>query len=103
MPQDPNDEAASGLLERIRATRAAADGKQARKVRTERNPIMTTLTTDTLKEIIRGLPTDQFTFDDLRGQVSADYETLKDMIFVLLSEAPASIQVFDTEAKGSQK
>ena len=60
----------------------------------------TTLTTDTLKEIIRGLSTDQFTFDDLRGQVSADYETLKDVVFALLSEAPASIkQVFDTEAK----
>ena len=60
----------------------------------------TTLTTDTLKEIIRGLPTDQFTFDDLRRQVSADYETLKDVVFALLSEAPASIkQVFDTEAK----
>jgi hypothetical protein len=50
--------------------------------------------------IIRGLPTDQFTFDDLHGQVSTDYETLKDVVFVLLSEAPASIkQVFDTEAK----
>ena len=60
----------------------------------------TTLTTDTLKEIIRGLPSDQFTFDDLRRQVSADYETLKDVVFALLSEAPASVkQVFDTEAK----
>ena len=60
----------------------------------------TTLTIDTLKEIIRGLPTDQFTFDDLRGQVFADYETLKDVVFALLSEVPASLkQVFDTEAK----
>jgi type I restriction enzyme, S subunit len=100
VPQDPNDEPASVLLERIRASRAAAGEKLPRKVRTERKPMATTLTTDTLKEIIRGLPTDQFTFDDLRGQVSADYETLKDVVFALLSEAPASIkQVFDTEAK----
>jgi type I restriction enzyme S subunit len=88
------------LLERIRATRAAAREKPPRKVRTERKPMMTKLTTDALKEIIRDLPTDQFTFDDLRRQVSADYETLKDMVFTLLSEAPASVkQVFDTDAK----
>jgi type I restriction enzyme S subunit len=99
VPQDPNDEPASMLLERIRATRAAVGEKPARKARTERKPMQTTPTTDTLKEIIRGLPSDQFTFDDLRRQVSADYETLKDLVFALLSEAPASVkQVFDTEA-----
>src|SRR5262249_2742172 len=100
VPQDPNDEPASVLLERIRISRAATGEKPPRKVRTERKPMATTLTTDTLKEIIRGLPTDQFTFDELRGQVSADYEALKDVVFALLSEAPASIkQVFDTEVK----
>ena len=69
VPQDPNDEPASVLLERIRASRAAVGEKPPRKVRTERKPMTTTLTTDALKEIIHGLPTDQFTFDDLRGQV----------------------------------
>ena len=60
----------------------------------------TKLTLDTLKEIICGLPTDQFMFDDLHRQLSADYETLKDLVFDLLSEAPAGIkQVFDTEAR----
>ena len=100
VPQDPNDELASVLLERLRATRAAAGEKLPRKVRTERKPMATKLTTAALKEIIRGLPTDRFTFDDLRGQVSADYETLKDVVFALLSEAPASVkQVFDAEAR----
>jgi type I restriction enzyme S subunit len=100
MPQDPNDEPASVLLERIRAAREAADEKLPRKGRTERKPMTTKLTTDTLKEIIRSLPTDRFMFDDLRGQVSADYETLKDVVFALLSEAPASVkQVFDAEAQ----
>src|SRR5262249_54203834 len=79
-PQDPNDEPASMLLERIRASRAVAGEKPSRQVRTERKPMATTLTTDTLKEIIHGLPTDQFTFDDLRRQVSTDYETLKDLV-----------------------
>jgi type I restriction enzyme S subunit len=100
VPQDPNDEPASVLLERIRTTRAAAGEKSARKVRTKRKPMATTLTTDTMKEIIRGLPTDQFTFDDLCRQVSVDYETLKDLVFDLLSEAPAILkQVFDMEDK----
>jgi type I restriction enzyme S subunit len=91
------------LLERIRASRAAAGKKPPRKVRTERKPMPTKLTTDTLKEIIRGLPTDRFTFDDLCGQVSADYEALKGLVFELLSEVPASVkQVFDTEAQTMQ-
>ena len=45
VPQDPNDEPASVLLERIRASRAAAGEKPPRKVRTERKPMTTTLTT----------------------------------------------------------
>jgi hypothetical protein len=43
--QDPNDELASVLLERLRATRAAAGEKPPRKVMTERKTITTTLTT----------------------------------------------------------
>ena len=45
VPQDPNDELASVLLERIRASRVAAGEKPPRKVRTERKPMTTTLTT----------------------------------------------------------
>lgn len=100
VPPDPNDEPASVLLERIRASRAAAGEKPPRKVRTERKPMTTKLTTDTLKKIIRDLPSDRFTLDDLRGQVSADQETLKDVVFALLSEVPASVkQVFDAESQ----
>jgi type I restriction enzyme S subunit len=61
VPQDPNDEPTSVLLERIRAARAATGEKPPRKVRAERKLMTTTPTTDTLKEIIRGLPTDQLT------------------------------------------
>lgn len=100
VPQDPNDEPASVLLERIRATRTAAGGRSPKKARTERIPMTTKLTTEALREIISGLPANEFTFDDLRGQASADYETLKDLVFALLSEAPANVeQVFNTEAK----
>ena len=63
----------------------------------------TKLTTDTLKEIIRGLPRDRFTSDDLHRQVSTDHETLEDVVFALLSEAPASVkQVFDAESQTMQ-
>lgn len=56
VPQDPNDEPAPMLLERIHTSRAAAGAKPPRKVRTERKPLMTKLTTDSLKESIQGLP-----------------------------------------------
>jgi type I restriction enzyme, S subunit len=45
VPQDPNDEPASVLLERIRASRTVAGEKPPRKVRTERKPMVTTLMT----------------------------------------------------------
>jgi len=44
VPQDPNDEPASVLLERLRASHTAAGEKSSRKVRTERKPMVTTLT-----------------------------------------------------------
>ena len=60
----------------------------------------TTLTTDTLKEIIRGLPSDWFTLEDLHRQVSTDRETLEDVVFALLSEVPASVkQMFDPDSQ----
>ena len=46
VPQDPNDEPSSVLLERIR-TRAAAGEKPPSKMRTERRPMTTTPTTET--------------------------------------------------------
>ena len=45
VPQDPNDEPASMLLERIRASRAATGAKPPRKMRNGRKPMTTTLTT----------------------------------------------------------
>lgn len=100
VPQAPNDELASVLLERFRATRAAAGEKLPRKVRTERKPMATKLTTDALKEIIRGLPNDRFTLDDLRRQTSTDHTTLEDVVCMLMSEAPASVKhLLDAESQ----
>jgi type I restriction enzyme S subunit len=46
------------------------------------------------------MPHDQFTFDDLRGHLASDYESLKGIVFELLGEADPSLrQVFDTGAQ----
>jgi type I restriction enzyme S subunit len=102
VPQDPNDEPASVLLERVRAAREAEPAK-SKRLHIGRGPRMTKITTESLRSIIRQLPHDRFTFDDLRAHVSVDYESLKDIVFVLLSETRPSVkQVFNTETRAME-
>lgn len=97
--QDPNDEPAPVLLDRIRAARAAASAKPKRG-RIIRKAKMAKPTIASVKEIIAGMAADQFTFNDLRAHVASDYELLKRIVFELLAEPDPSLrQVFDTEAK----
>lgn len=95
VPQDPSDEPASALLERIRTARAT-DNAKPKQLKKGRKPPMATTTTETIRAIIQRLPADGFTFDDLRGQALTDYETMKEAIFTLLVEPNSSLkQVFD--------
>jgi len=95
VPQDPNDEPASVLLERIRAERAAQPAKPKRS-QASRKQTMTKMTEESVKEAISQLPKDKFSFDELRENISGDYDSLKDILFALLSEAePSLTQVFD--------
>ena len=97
VPQDPNDEPASVLLERIRAERAAQPAKPKRS-QASRKQTMTKMTEESVKEAIRQLPKDQFSFDELRENLPGDYNSLKDILFALLSEAePSLTQTFDRE------
>jgi len=97
VPQDPNDEPASVLLERIRAQRAAQPAKPKRS-QASRKQTMTKMTEESVKEAISQLPKDKFSFDELRENISGDYDSLKDILFALLSEAePSLTQVFDRE------
>lgn len=99
VPQDPNDEPALVLMERIRAARETTPTK-SKKVEIGRGAKMTKVTAQSVKDLIRQLPDDRFTFDDLRTRASIDYETLKEIVFGLLSEAQPTVkQVFDTKTK----
>jgi type I restriction enzyme S subunit len=61
---------------------------------------MTIITVDVVRRVIERLPPGGFTFDDLRGQVSADYEMLKDIVFELLKDPTSGLkQVFDEESR----
>jgi type I restriction enzyme S subunit len=93
--QDPADEPASILLERIRAARSAERSTPSR-LKASRRPTMSKLTAASVKSIISQLPDDGFTFDDLRDQIPVDYENLKEILFELLAESQPSLkQVFE--------
>lgn len=99
VPQDPNDEPASVLLERIRAERAAQPAKPKRS-QASRKQTMTKMTEESVKEAISQLPKDKFSFDELRENLPGDYDSLKDILFALLSEAePSLTQTFDREER----
>jgi len=96
VPQDPNDEAATILLERIRAEQIA----KPKGVVVNRKPKMPKMTEESVKEVIRQLPSETFSFNELREKISGDYDLFKDILFTLLSEAePSLVQVFDQESK----
>jgi type I restriction enzyme S subunit len=99
VPQDPNDEPASVLLDRIRAEQAAQLTKPKRGV-TRRKSTMTKMSDESVKEVIRQLPKDTFSFDDLREKLPDDenYDLLKDILFDLLDKADIR-QVFDRESQ----
>jgi type I restriction enzyme S subunit len=102
VPQDPNDESASDLLEKLKANKSHASAKLQRRrsnSSTERRAMSIT-NKDFIKSAILSLKTDRFSFDELRAEVGGDYESLKRVLFELLEEpSPIARQVFDQEAK----
>lgn len=105
VPQDSNDEPASDLLAKLKTEQSNATAEPLRrrpKTRGKR-PTMSNTDKDAIKAAILKLKTDRFSFDELRAQVSGDYESLKAALFELLEEpSPVVRQVFDKKAKAMQ-
>jgi len=105
VPQDPSDELASALMAGLKAARtnAAAEPSRRRPRTPGKRPTMSISDKDTIKAAILKLKTDRFSFDELRAQVSGDYEQLKAALFELLEEpSPVVRQVFDEQTKAMQ-
>jgi type I restriction enzyme S subunit len=99
VPQDPADEPASALLERIRAERTTnSDKPRLKQLRAA--PKMKKLTTEALKQTIQELPRKEFDFDELSRAINADYDQLSGMLISLLDEQPPILkQEFDKRTK----
>lgn len=99
VPQDPNDEPASILLERIHTERIENPSIIKRDLIT-RKPKMTKMTNESVKKIIDELPSDAFSFEDLHKKIAGEYDLFKDILFELLDEDEPSIeQMFDKQAR----
>jgi type I restriction enzyme, S subunit len=95
VPQDPNDEPASILLDRIQVEKAN-QAEQPKLIIKRQAPREVKMTEDSVKEVIRKLPQDSFSFDELREKLAGDYDEIKDILFKLLADSNPSIkQVFD--------
>lgn len=98
VPQDPNDEHASVLLDRIRVGRIDGRGR-LKGGKTARRKKVAKFTTESLKALVSEMPEDHFTFDELRSRASTDYESLRDTVFTLLADSSSGFhQVFDSDA-----
>lgn len=94
---NPNDEPTSVLLDRIREERILQSKKP--KIFVERRQkTMTKITDELVQGVIRQLPKDKFTFDELSEKVSGEYDLLRDILFDLLDKNYIR-QVFDQEAQ----
>jgi type I restriction enzyme S subunit len=100
VPQDPNNEPASVLLERIRS-RQVSQPDRIKRITVERRIPMTTLTRESVEIVISEFADDPFSFDDIRKKLhSGNYDEIKNILFVMLEDSdPLIRQVYDKEDK----
>lgn len=102
VPQDPNDEPASILLDRIKAERAAITPEKRGRGRpkTQKEPKTMMSLTDQLRLECEEWPAKGLSFEELRKRKPGAYDPLKEAIFELLQEeTPVLEQAFDPEAR----
>jgi type I restriction enzyme, S subunit len=99
LPQNPNDEPAKALLERL----ADANSKRDAALKPTRQPRRSALTPTSdapLLEIINQFNEVDFTFDELRQVTPLGYESLKSELFALLADPKSGVsQHFDAMEK----
>jgi type I restriction enzyme, S subunit len=100
VPQAPNDEPASKLLELIALNRAAEKSKTRKTTRRSGMAMISTKSPIDIKSTIRQLAGDGISFDQLRNHLKIDYESLKCSIFELLADPNSGVvQVFDKDSR----
>ena len=99
VPQDPNDESASTLLERLRAD-WSVEAAQPDREKTPPKRTMKRLSQDTVRDVILSMKKDKFGFPELREAIQGDYDALTEALFLLLAEKkPVLKQVFNKKTK----
>jgi type I restriction enzyme S subunit len=99
VPQDPNDEPASVLLQHL-LTAKKIEAVLPKHETTPRKRIMKSLTQDSIKDAILSMKKNRFNFSELREAVQVDYETLTEAVLRLLAEEkPILKQVFNTKTE----
>lgn len=95
VPQDPNDEPASVLLEKIKQEREALVKKpKTKQIKTK--SAMKKITVEELTKWVSDYEGNSFTFGELQKTFQGDYDQLKDCVFEILSaKEPILKQVFD--------
>ncbi len=95
VPQDPNDEPASVLLEKIKQEREALAKKpKTKQIKTK--SAMKKITVEELTKWVSDYEGNSFTFGELQKTFQGDYDQLKDCVFEILSaKEPILKQVFD--------
>lgn len=94
--QNPSDEPASVLLEKIKVERDILSKLPKQKNPKKKQDDMNNFDSNALKLWVENHKSDSFSFDDIKMDFQLDYETIKDYLFDLLSDKnPIIKQSFD--------